>query len=948
MDNRKDEKEFTILVVDDSEINRDMLRTILDDKYYIEEAVDGESALKMIEEKGNAYDLVLLDIIMPGMSGYDVLRELKEKYWLDSMPVIVISSENDIESICQAYELGATDYFTRPFDATVISHRVINTIMLYRKRSSDTEDAVRMLSFVYYKILKVNLTSDRHKVLRMNEEEATPEAGYNIQMSKWFKNFADLGMVHPEDVRDYLAFTRLDYLRRHFARGKKTAACRYRRKISGDYRWVSMELYQSAEYSDDHQVVILYVRDINEDFMRQMNSAVKISVGSFVSCQFNFNDSGLSSVTSKLPDEYVKNAETLDYMVDVLSKYIPEQEGKRENFLNQFHKDMIYQAFQEGHTVIEGKYPFESKGDGEPLKYVKAVVRLMHDALSESIEAVFYMVDITQEYLDETLPAALYNKEYQVVGVIDRRNRTVRLQKCAYDSQFNNMSEVYDYKDTYEKVAKEVIALQDREKFIKNLELSNIEQKLDMLDSYEFSVQGASSSGKTIVVKIHLSYLDDTKAYIVMSVEDNTEFAHTDTLTGGMNREGFFEGAKNIFNISSQDDKFALAHFNLNDFKVINEMFGLDVGDQMLRNFYMQIKNSDLKPLITGRLDADHFVALIQQENLDYDVISDICYKNVEIEGKSICINGRCGIYMIEDTGMHISGMCDRASLAGTHIENHNVQPYAVFENSMHENYIDATALTGEIEQAIANKDIKVYYQPIYDPVTKRLASAEALVRWIHPEHGMVSPGTFIPALEKKGHISKVDLYVEQEVMRFQQERYDKGLPIVPVSVNLSRMDFFDDKMIETILSDIKNSKLPKDIWRFEVTESAYASVVSRSGEVLEQMRENGAKLLLDDFGTGYSSFEMMLDHDFDIVKLDMSFIRKIGKNSKAESIITSVTDLAHRIGTKIVAEGAELEEHVEFLKHHQCDYIQGYYFSKPLPEHEFAEKLDSDDIIPV
>lgn len=246
-----------------------------------------------------------------------------------------------------------------------------------------------------------------------------------------------------------------------------------------------------------------------------------------------------------------------------------------------------------------------------------------------------------------------------------------------------------------------------------------------------------------------------------------------------------------------------------------------------------------------------------------------------------------------------------------------------------------------DLSHALEKKEFHVYYQPVYDAFSGEIASAEALVRWIREDGTMVSPGIFVPALEDSGRISQMDLFVERSVFSFLEERYHKGQFIVPVSVNMSQMDFFDKDMMASVFVDVSNTDLPVDYTRIEVTETAYSMVASNNRNVLLNMKNIGVKFYLDDFGSGYSSFSTIRDYDFDVVKLDMGFVQKIGTTARANAVIQAIIDMAHAIGSKVVAEGAETKEQVDALRDMKCDYIQGYYFSKPLSEEEFEALLN-------
>ena len=267
-----------------------------------------------------------------------------------------------------------------------------------------------------------------------------------------------------------------------------------------------------------------------------------------------------------------------------------------------------------------------------------------------------------------------------------------------------------------------------------------------------------------------------------------------------------------------------------------------------------------------------------------------------------------CGIFFVENKEMSINGMIDRAKLAKKYITDEYVKPYNSYDASMKSYYIDRAELAGELRNGLAQEQFKVYYQPVVDAKTGEIRSAEALIRWVHPKRGFVSPAIFIPALEESGHISE--------------------------------LDFYDEKMMKWIEENVESSQKLGIKSRFEITETSFEAMKQNRNNILESLQKKGAVTLLDDFGSGYSSYGVLQDYNFDILKIDMSLVRQIETNPKSRSILKSIIAMAHELGMQLVAEGAETEEHVVFLRENDCDCIQGYYYSKPLPEDEFLEYL--------
>ena len=304
-----------------------------------------------------------------------------------------------------------------------------------------------------------------------------------------------------------------------------------------------------------------------------------------------------------------------------------------------------------------------------------------------------------------------------------------------------------------------------------------------------------------------------------------------------------------------------------------------------------------------------------------------------------VCQEG--GIYYIQENDVSVTGMIDRAKLAKGYITDEYLKPYAIFKNDMKDTYVDEMEICSEFEEGIVKQEFQVFYQPVVDARTGKIVSAEALVRWLHEQKGWISPGQFIPALEKGGYISQLDRYMIEKVTGCLDQRRAEKKRFVPVSVNLSWMDFYDENMLEWIVRGLKKNNPNEQKIRFEITETSLAAIGENHTRMLMHLKENGAEILLDDFGSGYSSFGMLQDYDFDILKMDISFVRNIGVNKKSESILRAIIDMAHQLEIRLVAEGAETEEQVAFLRENGCDYIQGYYYYKPMPEKEFLKLLD-------
>ncbi len=300
------------------------------------------------------------------------------------------------------------------------------------------------------------------------------------------------------------------------------------------------------------------------------------------------------------------------------------------------------------------------------------------------------------------------------------------------------------------------------------------------------------------------------------------------------------------------------------------------------------------------------------------------------------------GVYRVEDNAMPIEAMCDRALLALRSVKKNFTQRYCVYEEKMRQSAMEEQQIVDEMEKALEQNEFKIYLQPQYHQLDMSFFGAEALVRWEHPTKGMISPGKFIPILEKNEYITVLDKYVLEEACKMQRDWLDKGLDIVPISINLSRRDMFKENLVSSICNIVDFYELDHKYINFEITESAFVEGHRRIIEVVEKIREQGFEVEMDDFGSGYSSLNALQDVPVDVLKLDMKFLMGDDENSKKSMILESVVRMVHQMGMKLIAEGVETVKQADYLRSIGCFFLQGFLFDRPMPVEEFEEKLRS------
>ena len=815
---------------------------------------------------------------------------------------------------------------------------VWNPRALQNEIQQNIRDAI---SHIYLKILKANLTNDTHQNVMVRVDEMATAKGYTEKLSEWVAKFAEAGYVHKDDLQRYMAFYDLDHLRKLFKSGSRFICFHYRRKVKGEFRWVSGELVSGKECREDNQIVYLYVRDIHDNYLRQldftvrrrMKNALSLVNLNLTSNKYDFGCGEYANLIMDTPEC------TVDDYLDSLSNFIYKKK-KNGEFRKKINRKNLLRLFEEGEMFLTFVEAFMLEEDERGI--LKFTVLMEKDTFSGDVEAVIYTQDVTGEYLQNLFIPMLHHSSYQVIGVVDLRRKTIALARREGKDDSQLMFSEVPYDEAREKVCMEHVAPMDRESYMARTTLENLRKNLEENDGYGFLIYHEKDGEKSIK-SYQCHYLSEEFEMVIVTIEDVTSLSEKDALTGGENQRGFIKKAENLLKKQGQEKTYAILCLDVKNFKAINELFGILEGNNLLRRLYQDLEDSFFEPLITARVEADQYLCLLEWDKLDFDKLISWCEKEYFIKGRPFRVSKRCGIYRIRNNAMDVRGMCDRARLAMSIAKSdRSPKPYAVFDGTMGKEYIDLFEMLGQFDNSLKNGEFYVYIQPVVDSVTGQISSAEALVRWDCLGKGIISPQRFIPLLEGSGDIPRLDLYVVRKVEKFQREREEQGLPIVPISVNLSWIDFYDNELLEWLCSYVESRKDKKHSIRFEITETSYAAVAENRSVLFEQFRHHGAELLLDDFGSGYSSFSTLQNYDFDILKIDMGFVRRIEESDKTKSIIDSIIKMAHQMDVRTIAEGAETQEQVEFLREKGCDYIQGYYFYKPMPMRDFAAVLDS------
>ena len=434
---------------------------------------------------------------------------------------------------------------------------------------------------------------------------------------------------------------------------------------------------------------------------------------------------------------------------------------------------------------------------------------------------------------------------------------------------------------------------------------------------------------------IHARVLRTIELFEDRDIIQSTE---RDTLTGLYNREYFFRYAEQYDQFHPEVETDAVI-IDINHFRMINERYGKAYGDEVLRRIAQLLRESFGEGGgIVSRLEADTFMAYCPHRD-DYETLLEKDFSSLTNEDTAKSrVRLRVGVYSFADKSIDMERRIDRAKMAAESMKNSYTRAIGFYDNDLHERELYAEKLIEDFSAALREHQFTVYYQPKFDvrPDTPVLSSAEALVRWIHPELGLISPGVFIPLFEENGLIQRLDAYVWRETARQIRDWKDRLGYSVPVSVNVSRIDMYDPDLPATLQEIIREHGLTGRDFLLEVTESAYTPDSTQIIATVETLRKNGFQIEMDDFGTGYSSLNMISKLPIDALKLDMQFIREAFRAGGNTHIVEVIIGISDYLSVPVIAEGVETAEQLHVLRSLGCDLVQGYFFSKPVPAAEF------------
>lgn len=816
------------------------------------------------------------------------------------------------------------------------------------------------------RIIRANLSNDTYCVID-NDVELEKKHTYEIRNNfrQTWNSYVNLEYVYPEDVFDFAEYVNMDFISAFLRKyhGKEPYEFKYRYLKGEEYHPVYLEIIPTEDYSQDNQDVYIFLKEVGhklyDDYVHfgDLLRGLSENYGAIYFVDFEedkIHPFRIYPAIEKLYGNYFRSNPSYGEAMETYISSIVKEEDKDEmrsvtqyEFLKEQLKDSIaysheYRVQRNGRELVFRFKIANLEGVG---KLRKAVMGFADVSSEKTMEFCVYHVGkrilVAQEYKEDAQQLKkILSSQYEVVIASSCQEALDIL-----DGGFEDIAVVLTDLHLPGASGYELIR---RMKRIRQYSLIPVVVTLnaDLSDSKSILERQAACLEMDVADFILKPFNQDVilkRIGSIVQLRESTSIISSmekDTLTGLYSKDFFFREVEHQLK-TYPDEKYVMWVCDIQGLKVINEKYGIETGDEILRKLATSRAPFE-GMLICGRTEGDKLAALILESSLPFVYEST---KTADL-GLSFPIPNvviKSGIYHIRNrSSLRPQGMYDRALLAMQKIKNSYGIYIAEYDDVIRKDLLVQRQVAENAENALVEHQFIVYYQPKYDLHDKCTNGAEALVRWVHPELGFMNPGVFIPLFEQNGFICKLDYYVWEEVCKSLKEWKDKGMRLVPISVNVSRRDFENEMLAENVLALLDKYGVDPSLFHVEVTESAYSDNPQRISEIIKKFHDNGFVVELDDFGAGYSSMTALSELDLDIMKLDMSLIRKDDPTS-SKSVLEFSMQLAKMMQLKTVAEGVETEAQVNRISSLGGDYIQGYFYSKPLSKEAFEVYLTNE-----
>jgi len=541
---------------------------------------------------------------------------------------------------------------------------------------------------------------------------------------------------------------------------------------------------------------------------------------------------------------------------------------------------------------------------------------------------------------------SLYNNSPIVFAVIDRQGRFIDINRDPSDMVGFKKEEMYSrpFTTMLDDESQEMT----RQVFQRTLKGEKCSQEIKIVHKQGHSIDlnihtsPLIRRNRPIGILVFIQDISDRKR----SLERIRYMAYYDDMTGLPNRRLFMNQLEEKLKACRENGtRLAVCYVDVDRFKLVNASFGRDFGDMLLLQIAERLSRRLSEPGDLARMEGDEFAACFNHLQGDDDVtkrldeMMSVLEEPFELNGVPVYITVSIGVAVFDNGTEDAAILLKRADTALHRVKENGKNDYLLHANDMDHIALHKLTIQHEMRRALLNKEFLLYYQPQYDLASGQIVGMEALIRWLHPERGLIPPGEFIPAAEESGIIVPLGDWVIEEACKQNKMWQDTGMPHIPVSVNLSMRQFSQRNLTEKVSDILQQTGLHPRYLELEITESMTMDV-ERASQGLKELTDLGVNISIDDFGTGYSSFHYLKNLPIARLKIDRSFVRDIQQDPNDAAIVAAIIAMAHNLQLQVIAEGVETEDQVHFLRSHRCDEMQGYFGSPPLPSSDVEQLL--------
>ena len=951
-----------VLIVDDVNENLHAMTNILRDSYAVVVASTGERALKLAARKPQP-DLMLLDIRMPGMDGYDVLRRLKANPRTADIPVIIVTGLLESEDEARGLKMGAADYISKPVDPDWLRLCVLTQLELRRYR--------------------------RKPVLRRPGRDGA------------LQGYCTLLIVDdvPENVHGFVSALSDEYRIIVANNGPKAIELALGAAapdlILLDIMMPEMDGYEVCRRIKSteagNRIPIIFVSVVNESVEKVRGFSIgaadyitkpfdidevrsRLRTHLELSLLHRFFEQTVAQRTVALRETLTQLQATLDAIPDLLLEIdlngrcwkahspreglqVPLKEQLVGKLISEVLPAEVVEVFmaalreanETGWSISE---PFELPLPRGRLGFELSVSRKRATASADARFMVLFR-DVTARKQAEQqlrLQAQVFESGREAVFITDANNIIVTVNRA--------FTEITGYTPD-DVIGKDPRLLASGKQ---DKEFYQIMWRAILSDGYwQGEVIGRRKSGElfpqwlsislvrenTRTVQ-HIGILSDLSAH--QAAEERIRFlSNFDPLTCLPNRNLLRDRTQLVLASAGRSNaSVALMYVDLDRFKLVNDSLGHGAGDQVLQDLSERLSCHLHADDTLCHQGGDEFILLLPNTDVDTAAhtakrMLDVIAQPFNINGQRLNLTASIGVAEFPHDGENFEQLAQAADSALYRAKQSGRNTFQFFTRQMHEQAHEVLQVERELRQALENNEFLLHYQPQVDAKTLRIIGAEALIRWQHPKKGLVQPARFIPIAEESGLIIDIGDWVLHAAIRQVVDWQTVRLPIVPVAINLSVAQFRQDSLYQTVARALHASKLDPGLLELEMTEGIAAGNSQHTIDLLDRFHALGVALSIDDFGTGYSSLSYLKRFNIDKLKIDQSFVHDLGHEAEDTAIVTAIIGMAKGLGFGTVAEGVETQAQLDFLREKQCDEFQGYLFSEPLPAELFAELLCSN-----